>query len=258
MWRQALSSTGPVAATSAADEPAAGSAAALPTVMLLLLTQWRPPHVPWGLSRLALRSLAIGSAPGMRFARVLGSGHDGGFGLRPSLQRQGLVAFFDDLEQAQAFAYGTAGVQRCRERSRESWLGLMRATSARGSWGGVGLAPSTQPRAGVPVAALTRASIRPRWAARFWRHSPPAQAGLAAAGGCRLAVGLGEAPVLRQATFSLWDDQVAMDAYARSGAHAVAIRGAWRDGWFSESMFARLVLLASDGQWHGRSVDAGC
>lgn len=254
MWRQALWPSRPVSAAGAGAGGAADAAGARPTVLLLLLLQWWPEHVPWGLGRLVLRGRAIGAAPGMRFARVLGSGHDGGFGLRPSLQRQGLVAFFDDLGPALAFARGNAGVQRCRERARESWLGLMRATSARGSWGGVGLAPSAEPRAGVPVAALTRAAIRPRWAPRFWRHSPPAQVALAAAAGCRLAVGLGEAPLLRQATFSLWDDQAAMDAYARGGAHAAAIRGAWREGWFSESMFARLELVASDGQWHGRGV----
>ncbi|MFO1328693.1 MAG: spheroidene monooxygenase [Rubrivivax sp.] len=256
MWREALTPPAAGPAPASGGGPVA-AAQALPGVMMLLLMQWRTAWVPWGLSRLALRSFAIGRAPGMRFARVLGSGRDGGFGLVPSVHRQGLVAFFDDLDQAQAFAYGNAGVQRCRERAQESWLGLMRATSARGSWAGVGLAPSLVPVSGAPVAALTRASIRPGSAARFWSHSPPAQAGLAQARGCRVAVGLGEAPVLRQATFSLWDDQAAMDAYARSGAHAQAIRGAWREGWFAESMFARLVLVASDGQWHGRRVDAG-
>lgn len=261
MWRQSLSTAGEGGAGPCAHPQSAAGAgfgtAGLPTVMMLLLLQWQPRHVPWGLARLALRGHAIGAARGMRFARVLGSGRDGGFGLSPSLQRQGLVAFFDDEDGAQSFAFGNAGVLRCRERARESWLGLMRATSARGSWAGVGLAPSVQARAGTPVAALTRASIRPLEAANFWRHSPPAQAALAGAQGCRLAVGLGEAPVLRQATFSLWDDQAAMDAYARSGAHATAIRGAAREGWFSESMFARLQLVASDGQWHGRRVDAG-
>jgi hypothetical protein len=65
-------------------------------------------------------------------------------------------------------------------------------------------------------------------------------------------VGLGEAPLLRQATFSLWDDQAAMDAYARQGAHAGALAGAWREGWFSEWMFVRFAPIAIEGQWHGR------
>ena len=93
------------------------------------------------------------------------------------------------------------------------------------------------------MAALTRASIRLRHAARFWRHAPATHDGIARAEGCRLAVGLGEAPLLRQATFSLWDNAQAMDAYARSGAHLAAIQGAYRQGWFSESMFVRFAPI---------------
>jgi spheroidene monooxygenase len=113
----------------------------------------------------------------------------------------------------------------------------------------------TPPTPGAPVAALTRAAIRPRHLAAFWRHSPPAEADLAGAPGCRLAVGLGEAPLVRQATFSLWDDTAAMDAYARHGAHQRAIRASYQGGYFSEWMFVRFVPVALRGQWHGRSFD---
>jgi len=64
-------------------------------------------------------------------------------------------------------------------------------------------------------------------------------------------MGLGEAPLLRQATFSLWRDQAAMDAYARSGAHLGAIRAAHGEGFFSESMFVRFVPLQICGVWQG-------
>jgi spheroidene monooxygenase len=76
---------------------------------------------------------------------------------------------------------------------------------------------------------------------------------LQGAPGCLLAVGLGEAPILRQATFSLWESQAAMDAYARSGPHLQAIRAANAGGWFSESMFVRFLPLVVQGCWRGRS-----
>jgi spheroidene monooxygenase len=98
---------------------------------------------------------------------------------------------------------------------------------------------------------LTRASIHPLRALAFWRKAPPAEASLAQAPGCLLAAGLGEAPVLRQATFSIWDSVAAMDAYARSGAHLAAIQAAHREGYFSESMFVRFVPLAMQGRWKG-------
>jgi hypothetical protein len=111
---------------------------------------------------------------------------------------------------------------------------------------------TVQPPVDGPVAALTRASIRPRHALKFWRLSPPAEAALARAEGCLLAVGLGEAPVLRQCTFSLWTGVEAMDRYARSGAHQQAIRAAYGGGYFSESMFVRFVPLQVRGSWQGR------
>jgi spheroidene monooxygenase len=108
------------------------------------------------------------------------------------------------------------------------------------------------PLSEVPIAAITRASIKPRHVRAFWRLSPPAEASLAQAEGCLLAAGLGEAPLLRQCTFSLWRNTEAMDAYARSGAHQQAIRAAYGGGYFSESMFVRFVPLLLQGSWQGR------
>jgi spheroidene monooxygenase len=68
-----------------------------------------------------------------------------------------------------------------------------------------------------------------------------------------LATGLGEAPVLRQATFSLWKNTAAMDAYARTGAHRDAISAAWKHQFFSESMFVRCEPLSLQGQGKGQS-----
>ena len=80
-------------------------------------------------------------------------------------------------------------------------------------------------------------------------------AALGALGAARreaVPVGLGEAPVLRQATLSLWDDTAAMNAYARHGAHQQAIATSYRGNFFSESMFVRFVPLEVRGVWQGR------
>lgn len=234
---------------------AAGGSAAAPArsadVSVLLLVQLRPTALAWGWSRVALGERPLRGVPGLRFARALGSGHEGGFGLRPSLSRQGLFACFDNQDAAEAFLGGDQ-VRAYRAHARELLTVTLRATASRGRWDGQGIgvgAPGTGP--GEPVAALTRASIRPAAAAAFWARAPAAQAGLETAPGCRLAVGLGEAPLLRQATFSLWDDSAAMDAYARGGAHAAAIGDAHRLGFFGESMFVRFRPLAVRGVWKG-------
>jgi spheroidene monooxygenase len=70
-------------------------------------------------------------------------------------------------------------------------------------------------------------------------------------------MGLGEAPLLRQCTFSIWRNTDAMDAYARSGAHSKAIAATYRNGFFSESMFVRMRVLFFEGIWEGRTLDFG-
>lgn len=233
-----------------APVPAPSSA---PTVVALLLVRLRSGAVLWGLSRLVLGVLGLRRPTGMRFARVLGSGRSGGFGVVPSLHHQGVIAFFDDEVNARRFIDESPVVRAYRRHADECLVAVLRPTSSRGSWGGTQLAASTGAAADGPVATLTRASIRPRHASTFWRHSPATEESLSAAAGCRLAVGLGEAPLLRQATFSVWDDAGAVDAYARRGAHRAAAASAWRQNWFSESMFVRMVPLVLRGSWHGRA-----
>lgn len=238
-------------------EPGGGRSALPPVrhcddVAVLLLYELAPSAWLWGWSRIVLRGWPLRGVAGLRFAKALGSGQRGGFGLRPSMSRQGLFAVFDGEPAADAFIERSPTVARYRAHARELCLLKLRATSCRGRWSGQSIAATASAGADAPVAALTRASIRPHKALRFWRHSPPAEAALERAQGCLLAMGLGEAPLLRQATFSVWENQAAMDAYARSGAHHAAIRAAQQGDWFSESMFVRFVPLQISGLWKGR------
>lgn len=219
-----------------------------PDIAVVVLMQYRSGlHLLWGWGRFLFgRFWLFNRTPGLRFAKVLGSGHQGGFGLRPSLDRQGLFCVFEGREAADAFL-SSPWLRRMQPHVRDwRWL-QMEAFSSRGRWSGHEIRVSAEPPGDGPVVSLTRASIRWTQALRFWKMAPPAEAALARSGGCRLSVGLGEAPVLRQATLSVWDSVMAMNAYARTGAHQQAIRAAYDGRHFSESMFVRWRLLASGG-----------
>lgn len=224
-------------------------------VVVLVLAAWQARAVAWGFMRLVLGDRPLRGTPGLVFTRVLGSGQDGGFVLRPGLDHHGLFLLFDGEPAADRFLEASPVLAQYRAHARECCVLKLRATSARGSWAGRTIAPTmTAPDHG-PVAALTRGSVRASRLWPFWRHSPATQASVAGAPGCELAMGLGEAPLLRQATFSLWRDQAAMDAYARSGAHLQAIRASMQGGHLKESMFVRFVPLWIAGSWKGRCFD---
>jgi spheroidene monooxygenase len=240
-----------------AREAAAARVAGSVAVMVLADVQRHARAWAWW--QLVKGPQSLGTVPGLGFAKVLGSGAGGGFGLWPSGTHRGLFMVFHDEAVARRFLATSPVLAAWRAHARESCVALLRACSSKGSWDGTAMAVTADaPGAGIgeepgdgPIVALTRASIHARHAWAFWRLSPPAERDLQAAAGCHLAVGLGEAPLLRQATFSVWRNAAAMDAYARGGAHQRAIRSAYGGGYFSEAMFVRFRPLLIDGSWPG-------
>lgn len=232
-------------------------------VVVVVLVNFQRQHHTWAWMRLVQGPAALKDIPGLVFSKVMGSGAGGGFGLRPSPSHQGLITLFDHADQARAFMAGPV-VQAYRERAADLWCGLLEVESARGMWDGQAWGATHTSQLGShgdaanddglvqdtrPLAALTRASIRPAKAMEFWRNAPAAQNAMQTARGCTLAMGLGEAPLIRQCTFSLWKDTPAMLAYAHQGAHQQAIEAAYKNQYFSESLFVRMRLLDHQGRW---------
>jgi len=255
-------------------------------VVVVVLFDFLPEHRPWAWLKLMQGTSALYKTwPGLLFAKIMGSGEGGGFTLRPSSTHQGLIFLFDSLETARDYLV-SAELSQLRAKARECWQGMLGVNSCRGSWDqqtwqSVGVlenspellntesqfaqsstpSPSkslshSQTEALEVVASLTRGSVRASKAVSFWRYAPQAQADLSSAQGCELSMGLGEAPVLRQCTFSLWTDTQSLVNYAHQGAHMRAIAAAQKHGFFSESMFVRMQVLHMRGLWGGKSFDA--
>jgi hypothetical protein len=91
-----------------------------------------------GFAHLAFGRLALARTPGLRFAKVLGSGRGGGFQPAPSFTHQGLFLAFDTDAQADAFlANRSIILDGYRAHAREVFSAKLRAYASRGRWSGV-------------------------------------------------------------------------------------------------------------------------
>lgn len=204
----------------------------------------------WVLGQMALARPALRRVPGLRFVRLCGSGTGEGFTPRPNTEVWAILSVWDSGARAREGVAEEAVFRRWRARADEAWTLFLEPYAARGAWGGVApFVPYGGPAG--PVAALTRASVRPSRALRFWGRVPDISARIGADPNVLFKIGIGEVPLLHQVTFSVWPDAARMAAFARTGPHAEAIAAVRAGRWFSEELYARFRLAGSAGRWEG-------
>jgi spheroidene monooxygenase len=217
--------------------------------------------IAFALGQMALARLDLARAKGVEFWKLCGSGTDGsgggqGFTPRPNWHVWAILAAFPDRAAAEAALTAGQPWRRWRSRAAESCTLILEPLSSRGRWAGRSPfhpAAATEGRRPAPLAVLTRASVRPARALRFWSRVPRIQAVVNAHPALAFGIGLGEIPLVHQITFSVWPEAGAMTDFARGqGPHAEAVR-AVRDGnWFSEELYARFRVTGASGTWGGR------
>lgn len=206
----------------------------------------------WALTMMGAARLPMARTPDIGFWKLCGSGTGEGFTPVPNTAVYAILATWPDVQTARARTQsGVFG--RYQRRASENWTVFLETQTARGAWSGkTPFEPNGMQTSG-PLAALTRATIKPHILARFWGRVPNISAMIGKDPNVAFKIGIGELPMLHQVTFSIWPSEVAMAGFARTGPHADAIRAVREEGWFREELYARFSVHSDRGTWNGTS-----
>jgi spheroidene monooxygenase len=205
----------------------------------------------WVLGQMGAARFVLPRVPGLDFWKLCGSGTGEGFTPRPNWGVWAILCVWRDAQAASA-GLQEAPFSRWRVRADESCVLHLEPFSVRGHWSGAKpFTPAGESRG--PIAAMTRATVKPARAARFWGRVPDISAKIGSDPNVIFKIGIGEVPLLHQVTFSVWPDADSMAAFARRGPHAEAIRAVRDEGWFNEELYARFRICGTSGTWDGRA-----
>lgn len=210
----------------------------------------------WALAQMATARFALKAVRGIGTVKLCGSGVGEGFTPIPDTSVYAILATWPDHDTARRAMFGTKVFRRYAEMADERMTIFLTPASARGRWDGK--APFTPQDITLdgPVAALTRATVKLRSAGRFWKQEPAISRAIGQDPNVLFKIGIGELPLVRQATFSVWPDVASMAAFARAdGPHATAIREVREGKLFKEDLYARFRVDAVEGSWGGVTPD---
>ena len=199
--------------------------------------------VGFALLRMALDRSALRRFSGVRFAKMLGTGKGETFTPRDAdATRWGALVV---IESAQLTSLDNSKlVKRWRKNSVDEVRYLVDPISSHGLWAKTNPFDYRKSASDGEVVAITRARIK--WAEnfRFWKAVPPVTSSLHSSPGLLNTIGIGEAPIGLQGTFSVWESGTALRDFAYKNApHRVAIENTAKYDWYSEELFARFELI---------------
>lgn len=209
----------------------------------------------WAFKQMQLGHNALKNIAGLSFYKLLGSGAKNGFSAIPNFGTYVLFCVWETEQDAAFFFSNSIFFKAYQQKSSENFTVYLHSAEVHGLWDGVQpFQNSVKLVLDQPVLVLTRARIRYRKLWSFWSKVGRVSQSLAGYQGLVLSIGVGEWPLIQQATISIWKMQAEMLDYAyKNPKHREVVALTRKLNWYKEEMFARFVPYKFEGIWQGKS-----
>lgn len=197
----------------------------------------------WAFKQMGLLKESLKQIEGALFAKLLGTGSGNGFSIWPDFGTYALLINWNDENAASRFFEDSTLFQAFKQRSEHIQTHFLEAIGAHGSWYGEQPFQKEAEYNQGKLAVLTRARINMYKLPRFWKYVPKASRAIEQAKGLIYTKGVGEWPLIEQATFSIWEDEEAMRTYAYQDMHREIISKVKKENWYKEELFSRFNYL---------------
>jgi hypothetical protein len=205
--------------------------------------------IPFALFRMAIDRTFLRRTKGVTFAKMLGCGKGETFTPTDAdPTRWGCLLVIPENQLAQLDSSRT--IRAWRKKSVSEFRVLLDPIASTGLWSKQKpFEPSAPANFQGQVVAITRARIKAGQTMRFFKSVPPVTASLHSSPGLISTIGIGEAPIGLQGTFSLWESMQAIKDFAYKGAaHQKAIAQTSEFDWYAEELFARFAVREIRGK----------
>ncbi|MEM9884834.1 MAG: hypothetical protein AAF849_03010 [Bacteroidota bacterium] len=207
----------------------------------------------WAFKQMQIAYDSLAGTKGMKFHKMLGSGGKRGFSIFPNFGVYGFLSVWEKEQNATDFFSTHPSHQAFLEHAKQHWTIYLKTNKVHGSWEGASPFQTTiSAQKNTLIGVLTRATIYTKHLIHFWKFVPPVSASVHDKKGLLFSIGIGELPLVQQATFSLWESSELMMAYAyKSRYHREVVQKTRELGWYKEELFARFHPYKTVGSWQG-------
>jgi heme-degrading monooxygenase HmoA len=179
-----------------------------------------------------------------KFIKLLGTGSKEGFSVFPDFSNYILISAWENDKDREQFIKTHKVISNITDKCYKRTEIKIDPYESKGSWNNSNPFDNKSDYENEKILIITRARVRFKKMLDFLINTSKASRSIKRHDGALFYKGVGEFPIIEQATISIWESEEKMKLYAYNNSeHMKIISKARKRKWYSEELFVRCNIL---------------